>query len=728
MSSSSKLISPFALAFLVASIIFSLFAFYLSLERPTIIPLESTVPNVLRTLPDFLALPQDEVIHWLPTVGVLGICVMLRWIPSTNITRLVVRSILAVLTIRYLVWRQTTLNFFDGLSLTFSVVYLLFEAISMLASLLFLFQSTWTTDKLRHKQADKYEQDVMSGAYLPSVDVFVPTYKEPEYIVRRTVIGCQAMKYPNKTIYILDDTRRPHIQELARELGCKYITRPDNQHAKAGNLNNALKYTSGELITIMDADFVPFKNFLNRTVGFFQNPKFDLIQTPQFFYNPDYQARNLGLEHMLPSDLENFFGYMQPSRDTANSVICCGTSYVVRRSTIEAIGGYYTRCCVEDYQTSLRILTNGGRLIYLNEILSMGESTRTFADFLDQRLRWLQGNLQVYYCGDDLPIWTKLNWMQKTYVAVQLYYSFNPVFRVFFLIAPLITLYIGVLPIIATVNEYIYYALPFAILNIISFSWACDYRLSILWDEVYNTTFCFPALQRLLLILCNPFASSSTATRKGVKAETKNYNFHINWQLLVILVFSLFGISIHLFGTFSGLWSYEKVEFQGKQIMLFWIVYNTVIIATSILSGIDQPVRRAYDRFPLQKGCKVYIDGHVYDGYTSNLSESGANIVVKVPIDKNIINNIINQSAVIEFNEDDFSVEAQVIRYQIKNKYLYIAVTFQNVSLMQNRCLVEMLYCNLTWWKQRKKPGFTDSFLALMTATLTLRPVRNSYK
>ncbi|BAZ16394.1 glycosyl transferase family protein [Calothrix sp. NIES-4071] len=103
---------------------------------------------------------------------------------------------------------------------------------------------------------------------------------------------------------------------------------------------------------------------------------------------------------------------------------------------------------------------------------------------------------------------------------------------------------------------------------------------------------------------------------------------------------------------------------------------------------------------------------------------NGAKTILKKPFNKSII----NQSALIEFSEDDFTIEAKVIRYQVKKKYLHIVVNFQNVSLMQNRCLVEMLYCNLNWWKQRKKPGFTDSFLALMTATLTLRPVSNSYK
>ena len=80
----------------------------------------------------------------------------------------------------------------------------------------------------------------MSGAYTPAVDVFIPSYDEPDFILRRTIMGCQAMEYGPKTIYLLDDTRRPDIKALAAELGCEYMTRPDNSHAKAGNLNHAI--------------------------------------------------------------------------------------------------------------------------------------------------------------------------------------------------------------------------------------------------------------------------------------------------------------------------------------------------------------------------------------------------------------------------------------------------------------------------------------------------------
>lgn len=112
--------------------------------------------------------------------------------------------------------------------------------------------------------------DVISGAFTPSVDVLIPTYNEPPFILRRTVIGCQALEYGAKRIYLLDDTQRSDVKALAGELGCEYLTRPDNSHAKAGNLNHALALTDGELIVVFDADFIPTKNFLIRTVGFFK--------------------------------------------------------------------------------------------------------------------------------------------------------------------------------------------------------------------------------------------------------------------------------------------------------------------------------------------------------------------------------------------------------------------------------------------------------------------------
>ncbi len=716
-------ISPWVWGIFVCSVVVWLLLIFLSLNRPTFFPIYQVVPSILRPLPDFLAVPTALEGVWLPLFSILGLCSILRWIPANNFTRLMVRGVMAVLALRYVVWRcLVTLNFSHGMAILVSAIFLANEITWISSYILYLLQSTWTTTKKRSQQADRYEQDVFSGYYQPSVDVFVPTYKEPEYVVRRTVIGCQAMEYPNKTVYILDDTRRPHIRALAKELGCEYITRPNNNHAKAGNLNNALGQTKGELITVMDADFVPFKNFLTRTVGFFQQDKVDLVQTPQFFYNADYHARNLGLENLLPNDLEHFFGYVQPARDTCNSVICCGTSYVVRRSSIEAIGGYYTGCCVEDYQTSIKMLTHGFRLIYLNEMLSMGESTRTFADFIDQRLRWLQGNLQVYFRGKDLPIWSKLNWIQKSFHVTLIAFSLNPIIRFFSLTVPLISLYLGPSPLVASLPEYIYYAIPFTLMYNISFTWATDYRMSAFWSEVYDTTFCFPALQRLWLILRNPFAKASTATRKGVKEEGKNYNLHLTWPLLVLLGLTAFGIFLNYGGYWFGIWPAGQHEYEGKSVLLFWVIYNSFVMGTAVLSGVDQPVRRTSDRFPLHTSCKLTIGDHVYWGYTNDVCEQGSSITLtteRFTAD--------GTHATLELLDSGLCVQAKLKRSTISPHCVDLSVEFVNLTLEQNRQLVNLLYCNLDWWKHRKRPGIFDSALAMFTALLSFRPVLSTY-
>ncbi|MCJ8283341.1 MAG: glycosyltransferase, partial [Rivularia sp. ALOHA_DT_140] len=215
-----------------------------------------------------------------PTVALLlAVWGIMKISPQPRIwSRRLVVGILLILTGRYILWRSlSTLNLDTPLNGAFSLglfgleLLILFSATIQLFLMLNVKEST--------HDADKNSIAVIEGIFNPSVDVLIPTYNEPAFILRRTIIGCQALEYQNKTIYLLDDTRRPEMKALAQELGCEYITRKDNFHAKAGNLNHALTKINGELIVVFDADFIPTTNFLNRTVGFFQDEQVALIQT-----------------------------------------------------------------------------------------------------------------------------------------------------------------------------------------------------------------------------------------------------------------------------------------------------------------------------------------------------------------------------------------------------------------------------------------------------------------
>lgn len=124
----------------------------------------------------------------------------------------------------------------------------------------------------------------------PTVDVYIPTYNESLDVVRDTVLAAQCIDYPRDKmkIYLLDDGKRREFAVFAADVGVGYITRNDNSHAKAGNLNHAMKLTQGELITVFDCDHVATRIFLQATVGgFLKDPKLALVQTPHYFYSPD---------------------------------------------------------------------------------------------------------------------------------------------------------------------------------------------------------------------------------------------------------------------------------------------------------------------------------------------------------------------------------------------------------------------------------------------------------
>ena len=716
-------IAPFTKWMLIASIIFLILVVFVqswTSTGPSLMPIEQNILKTQDPLPSFLQLPTTALELALPTIAALTFSIMLRFLPTNNWTRLLVRVVLFGFLGRYFIWRSVgTMNFASVPSTVLSVFLYGIELIGLFVLVLTSLQSIWSTDRERHRQADRYELDIRSGAYVPSVDIFIPTYNEPEFIVQRTAIGCQAMDYPNKTVYILDDTRRDHIRKLAHRLGCQYITRQDNTHAKAGNLNHALPQTDGELIMIMDADFVPFKQFLMRTVGFFQQANVALLQTPQDFYNPDHHARNLGVDHIVPNDLTNFFSFNQGTRDTLNCVVCCGTSYVVRRSALEGIGGYYTGCTAEDFPTSTLLLTRGWKILYLSETLSMGESTRNYNDFLKQRLRWMQGNLQIYACTDEVPIWTTLTWGQQSFYVVQYIGGLNPVFRFMYMTTPLICLYLGVSPYIASIDESAYYFLPYLIFVAGSFSWSMNYTTSFFWSEVYDIIVCFPGLQQLYSMASKSLGKGFVVTAKGVTSTQKQYNLRNTYPLVILLLLTVISLILNFGGSSLGWW--QTVQSEGFTMVFFWIIYNFVIVSVTLLCAIDQPERRLVDRFPLRTTCTIQMEGVLYWGYTENVSEGGATLVMPkgfVPIG----------TLMLELPDYDFIIESQVLQCLSDREVNRFRIQFIPPTLLQTRQLVDILYTEVTWWKDRKRPGSMDSFFALLSGFLQLKPLRNQFK
>ena len=120
----------------------------------------------------------------------------------------------------------------------------------------------------------------------PAVDLLIPTYNEPLSVVRYTALAAMNIDWPadKLNVYILDDGRREEFRAFAEEAGIGYMTRDDNRHAKAGNINSALKRLDSPFVAIFDCDHVPTRSFLQLTMGWFlRDPKLAVLQTPHHF-------------------------------------------------------------------------------------------------------------------------------------------------------------------------------------------------------------------------------------------------------------------------------------------------------------------------------------------------------------------------------------------------------------------------------------------------------------
>jgi cellulose synthase (UDP-forming) len=168
-----------------------------------------------------------------------------------------------------------------------------------------------------------------------TVDVFITCYNEPVDLVRLTVEGANRISYPHST-HVLDDGDSPAMRAMAESLGAGYIVRSQDwkgraRHAKAGNLNNALMQTSGELLLVLDADQVPLPAILDRVVGYFDDDRVAFVQTPQWFYNVP-SGDPFGSEAPL------FYGPIQEGKDGWNAAFFCGSNAVLRREALFQMG------------------------------------------------------------------------------------------------------------------------------------------------------------------------------------------------------------------------------------------------------------------------------------------------------------------------------------------------------------------------------------------------------
>ncbi len=348
----------------------------------------------------------------------------------------------------YAIWRWTESipAFEPSFAAFWQRGYFAFEAISIVYTLLSIIILLRFAD--HSAEADAAGAELEAANAWPPVDVFICTYNEPIDVLEKSILLSRAMDYPDARVWVLDDTRREWLRDYCAEVGVNYLTRPTNEWAKAGNLNNGLRLTAGAnaapLILVLDADFAPHSNLLKRTVGLFRDPSVGVVQTPQLYFNADPIQHNLMASKAWVDDQRIFFDVFQPAKDAWGAAFCVGTSFVVRRDRLEEMGGFPHEAVCEDINLSYSLLRRGYVTRWLNERLSVGLAAEGLPEYVTQRARWCLGTVQVALLRDGPFRGAGFSFVQRLHYLHGLLNWLCKPFIVLMLLAPAVYWFLGV--------------------------------------------------------------------------------------------------------------------------------------------------------------------------------------------------------------------------------------------------------------------------------------------
>lgn len=616
------------------------------------------------------------IILWLTALSV-------RNIPKpATIIFLVVLSLLV--SFRYLWWRYTnTLYWGDLPSLILGLLFLFAETYIWIMLTFSNIQSIWPL----HRTPIALPEDRSTW---PTVDIMITTYTEDLNIIRPGVYASLGMDWPKEklNIYILDDGDRQTIKDFAEQVGVHYIARKTHEHAKAGNINHALKLTKGEYIAFFDCDHIPVRTFLQVTLGWFlKDPKLAILQTPQHFFSPDPFERNLGIYGVSPKESALFYGIVQDGNDTWNATYFCGSSGVIRRNIIEEIGGMAVESVTEDLETTLKLQRLGYNTAYLRIPLAAGLATESLSVFIKQRIRWARGTIQVFRMNNPLT-GKGLTIMQRLCYTCAILYFLAGIPRLILFSMPVFFLLFNVYIIYASPLMLLLYAFPHIAHTLLaSTSIQGKYR-HFLWNEIYETVVSWYIAVPTTLALINPKKGAFNVTAKGGLIEETYMDWASTRPYVILLIFNFAGL-------LGGIWrlSYGiSEEIPGLIISMIWILNNLMTLGGAFGVAIEAKQTRKSPRVNFSMPCSIINDqGYSIPCTLIDYSDIGVGVEM---LETHQLQKGEKVSLILSQLQEDFSFPCDIV-FISKSK---IGLRLENLSLKENINFIQCTFARSDAW------------------------------
>jgi cellulose synthase (UDP-forming) len=579
-------------------------------------------------------------------VLVLGaLAVFLRFVdPRSALARAVALGCLQVYVLRYYAWRATeTLPPVEGSAA--NLWQLSFFGIESLSTLFLCWTALILTRQRDNRRlADIREGDLRGKPLPPKVTVLIPTYHEPIEVLEPTILAAVNIDYPNFEVVVLDDdkgpaagrrrpgwmmtirsltmrtreggrrkprkrpvaqsepgtqTPRAHawLEALCVSYGVKYLRRDSIAGAKAGNLNHGLANTDGEVILVLDADFLAMPNILWRTVGLLDDET-ALVQTPQHYYSSDPIQRNLGGGKAWTEEQRFFFDKAIPSRDAWGNAICVGTGFVVRRAALGP-DGFETGCLSEDVYGGYALVSRGWQIRYLNEVLSHGAAADSLVEYIRQRTRWCQGIIQAIWLPYGPLRAPRLRLVDRLlYLEMPLYWVSQYGLLAMIVLAPAVYFWTGVPVFRSPFDEATGYVVPRIVASALVTYWISEGKVMPIVTDVTKLVAVVYIIAAMLSLIFNPRGKPFDPTNKGQAREDVIVNWDIMWPFLVTALIVAAGLLRNLL---SDAGPVEWNEFLAANVLIGF--YSLTLLSLTCLACVDWPkAALAFDYDQPQQG------------------------------------------------------------------------------------------------------------------------------
>ncbi|MDF7758274.1 UDP-forming cellulose synthase catalytic subunit [Kosakonia cowanii] len=641
---------------------------------------------------------QKQYIFGLISIGALFIAGTLSKKRSVS---LVMVAMSVLLSTRYMYFRLTqTLHFNSEIETLLGMGLFLAEVYVWVMLLLSYLQTAWPLKRDIVPLPD-------DTSLWPTVDVYIPSYNEPLEVVRDTVLAAQCLDYPRDKlkIYLLDDGKRSEFAVFAADAGVGYITRSDNAHAKAGNLNHAMKLTHGELICVFDCDHVATRIFLQATVGgFLQDPKLALVQTPHYFYSPDPFERNLSVGRNIPNEGALFYGPIQQGNDNWNATFFCGSCAVIRRSALDQIGGFAVETVTEDAHTALKLQRLGWGSAFIDIPLAAGLATERLVLHVIQRTRWARGMTQIFRLDNPL-LGRGLTLQQRLcYLSAMLYYQFAMP-RIAFLTAPLAYLLFNLNIIHASASLIFAYALPHLFLAVyVNSRLNGRFRYSF-WGEIYDLVLAFHIVLPTAVTMLFPKRGKFNVTDKGGLLNVGYFDFSVVRPHLIIALLLGAGVIAGIVRTCAH--DYFGVDPRVIALNVGWGLYSLIFLLAAI--AVARETRQTRKTIRIEVGIPVlihYASGIVSRSKTADLSMGGCRIIA--PDDRHL-NETIEEIELL-LHSGAILLPVQTIASDENS----IRLMFNDIPLARRRELVRVVLARADAWIHPPKPQ-DNPFRSMLT-------------